>query len=158
MEYISSADQKTLNARYQNTALVGVALGASAVLYLVIGKLISPPATTLSDAQLQTFRYVLYAAALVLSLGVVFIRRWWMGRLAGKTTVNAILGALGTTSIIGAALGEIVSILGLVGYMVTGDQGYSWRLGVLGLVLIMYSFPRRGEWARAVSRAAKEAQ
>jgi len=86
------------------------------------------------------------------------LRRWRMSRLADKTSVNMILGALGTTSIIGAALGEIVAILGLVGYMVTGDWNYSWRLGALGLALIIYSFPRRGEWARVVSSAAKEAQ
>ena len=158
MEYISSADQKTLNARYQNTALVGVALGASAGLYLVIGRVISPPATTINDAQLKTLYYVLYSAAGVVSLAVVFLRRWLMGRLAAKTGVNAVLGGLGMASIIGAALGEIVSILGLVGYMVTGDAGYSWRLGVLGLALIMYSFPRRGEWARAVGNVAQEAQ
>src|SRR6266550_1644014 len=80
MEYISSADQKTLNARYQNTALVGVALGASAMLYLVIGRLISPPATTMDAAQIKTLSYVLYSVALVVSLAVVFLRRWLMAR------------------------------------------------------------------------------
>ncbi len=155
MEYISSADQKTLNARYQNTALVGVALGRER------GAL--PGHRTIDFASGdgdrcgagQDFLLCAVFSGARDELGSDLLRRWQMARLAGKTSVNAILGALGTASIIGAALGEVVSILGLVGFMVTGDQGYSWRLGGLGLALIMYSFPRRGEWARAVSNAAK---
>ena len=156
MEYISSADQKTLNARYQNVSLVMVALGASAVLYLGIGQIITPPARGMTPSSLQALYYALYITALIFSLSVILLRRWKMARLDDQSGLNAVLGNLGMVSIIGAALGEVVSILGLVGYMLTGDKGYSWRLGVLGLALIIYSFPRRGEWARAVSSVTQD--
>jgi hypothetical protein len=157
MEFISSTDQKTLNARYQNTALVVVALGASVVLYLVIGRVITPPRPAIDAAP---WGQAFYLAALMIGLAVVAVRRLMLSRsrlsLAAKRGTNAVFGSLGTSSIIGAALGDVVGILGLVAYLMIGDPDYSWRLGVVGLLLIIYSFPRRGEWARAVSEATKD--
>ena len=33
----------------------------------------------------------------------------------------------------------------------TGIREYSWRLGIAALMMIAYSFPRRGEWQNAVA-------
>jgi hypothetical protein len=49
----------------------------------------------------------------------------------------------------------MAAIAGLVLYLLTGDYQYSWRLGVVGLFLLVYSLPRRGEWERAVAESAK---
>jgi hypothetical protein len=153
MEYISSADQKTLGARYQSTALVVVALGASVVVYLVIGWLITPS----PSAEAASWGQAFYLAALVMGVSVVFLRRLMLSqlrlRMAAQRGINALLSNLSTTSIVGAALGDAVAVLGLLAYLLTGETDYCWRLGVIGLLLIIYSFPRRGEWLRAVSSA-----
>ena len=57
--------------------------------------------------------------------------------------------------IIIGAIAEAVGISGLIFYRLTGDYQYSWRLGVVAILLILYSFPRRGEWERAVAESEK---
>jgi hypothetical protein len=49
-----------------------------------------------------------------------------------------------------------VAILGFVAYSLTGDYQFCWRLSVVGLLLILYGFPRRWEWERAVVAHAQE--
>jgi hypothetical protein len=43
-----------------------------------------------------------------------------------------------------------VGVLGVFGYLLTGES-YSWPVGVVSLLLVIYSFPRRGEWLRALA-------
>jgi hypothetical protein len=156
MDYLSSADQKALNARYRSTALVVAALAASVLIYLLIGWLLTPPASSNSLDLGKAF----YLASLILGLAVVALRRLLLSpirlRRAAAQGLSAVLSSLGTASIIGAALGEAVGILGLLAYLLIGEFEYNWRLGVIGLLLIIYSFPRRGEWVRAASAATTE--
>ena len=156
MEYISSADQKALNERYRMTAMVVVAVGLSVLLYLLLPTLI-PVAPTLIETVSWTNR--LYSATLVLGLIVVLTRRALLSRTvlsrATRQGTSAVLARFSLTSIICAALAEIVGVLGVFGYLVTGES-YSWPVGIVSLLLIVYSFPRRGEWVRAL--AASEAR
>jgi len=156
MDYISSADQQILSERYHKTRLVVVALGLSVLLYLLIGWLISP--APLSPGLASKGRFF-YFAALVIGFAAVMVRRLLLSRLrldvATRRGVKAVVNNLGSASIIGGACGEMVGVIGLVAYLMTGDAEYNWRLGVIGLLLIAYSFPRRGEWERAVSAIAQ---
>ena len=74
-------------------------------------------------------------------------------QMVARKGVPAVLGRLSTVSIICAALGEVIGILGLVGTLLTGDSGFSLRLGIAGLLLIAYGFPRRWEWERVAAAA-----
>jgi hypothetical protein len=69
--------------------------------------------------------------------------------------VETVLNKLMTVTIICLTAGELVGIMGLIFYFLTGDFQYSWRLGVVSILLILYSFPRRGEWERAVAASAQ---
>lgn len=152
--YISSANQAALRARYRLTALIVVALGISTVLYVVIGWAFAPAMPRSDYEWLVNSHYIIVALVAVASVAVVFLRRFFLApaRLlkAGRQGVNAMLGRLYLCSLVGAVLGDVVGILGVVASLVTGNREYSWRLGLAALLLIAYSFPRRGEWERAV--------
>jgi len=159
MEYIASADQQALSERHKKAAVVVAALGASVMVYSLVAWLI-PPAQLSSRSGGRAFYYAVYGAALVMGFAVVVLRRLWLSQfrlnLALRRGLGAMLGSLSLASILGAALGDAIGILGLVAYLMTGDREFSWRLGVVGLLLIIYSYPRRGEWERAVSTATRE--
>jgi hypothetical protein len=158
--YISSAHQTALRARYRLTALIVVALGVSTLLYVVIGWAFAP-AMPRGDYEWLTYgHYILLGLMGVASVAVVFLRWFFLSpsRLqnARQKGVGALLSQLYLNSLVGAVIGDVVGILGVVGSLVTGNREYSWRFGIVALFLLAYSFPRRGEWTRAV--AALEAE
>ena len=75
---------------------------------------------------------------------------------AGRRGVSSLLNQLYLASLIGAVIGDVVGILGVVASLMMGNKEYSWRLGIAALLLIAYSFPRRGEWERAVAVMEQE--
>jgi hypothetical protein len=96
---------------------------------------------------------------IAIGLIVVILRRILMSKMAlGQASirgVGATLNKLTTATIVCLAIAELTAILGLVFYLMTGDYQYSWRLGGVGILLTLYSFPRRGEWERAVIASAR---
>jgi len=151
MEYVSSADQRALNERYRLTAMVVVAVGLSILLYLLLPNLIpvTPPLV-----ETVNWTKVLYSATLLLGLIVVLTRRALLsGTVLGRAArqgSSAVLARLSLASIICAALAELVGLLGVFGYLLTGES-YVWPVGVVSVLLIVYSFPRRGEWLQALA-------
>ena len=157
MEYIASADQKAIGERHKRTALVVAALGASVIVYVALAWLIPRSAAA---PQSQGWKNTFYFVALGVGLGAVVLLRLLLSRFrleaAAKQGVSAVLGNLSLASILGAGLGDAVGLLGLVACLLTGDREFSWRLGLVGLALVIYSYPRRWEWERAVSAAPRE--
>lgn len=153
--YISSANQAALRARYRLTALIVVALGISTVLYVVIGWAFAPAMPRVNYQWLVNSNYAIAGLVAVLALGGVFLRRFFLSptrlQKAGKQSLSALLSRLYLCSLVGAVLGDVVGILGVVASLVTGNREYSWRLGIAALLMIAYSFPRHGEWSRAVA-------
>lgn len=158
--YISSANQAALRARYRLTALIVAALGVSTVLYVVIGWAFAPAMPRGDYEWLANSHYIIVGLVALASVVVVFLRRFFLApaRLlkAGRQGVNALLSRLYLCSLVGAVLGDVVGILGVVASLVVGNREYSWRLGIAALLLIAYSFPRRGEWERAVAELEAE--
>ncbi len=158
--YISSTNQTALRARYRLTALIVVALGVSTILYVVIGWAFAPAMPRGDYEWLTKSHYIIVGLVAAASVAVVFLRRFFLAperlRIAGRQGVNALLGRLYLCSLVGAVLGDVVGILGVVASLVTGNREYSWRLGIAALLLIAYSFPRRGEWERAVAELEAE--
>lgn len=154
MNQMTSAAQQTLNARYKFTTFIIVMFGVTVIVFMLVGRIVAlMAARELSGEQYRRF----YFAAIAIGIGVVMLRRVLLSDLQMKVVaqrgVNAVLGRMSTVSIIGAALGETVGILGLIASILTGDADFSWRLGVVGIMLIAYSFPRRWEWAKQVTEA-----
>lgn len=155
MGYISSADQKSLGERYRTTAITVAAIGLSALILLLVPKIISVESSVVPTLN---WPKVLSAATLFIALTVVLTRRFLLSRVmlatAARKGRDSVLGRLSMTALIGAALGELTGALGLVGYLMTGES-FIWPVGVVALILIAYSFPRRGEWARALEMIAQ---
>jgi len=155
MEYISSENQKALDHRYQVTMLIVMAFGIGVMICLLVAKFIKPGETPGSEKWMQP----VYSAAIVIGLSVVVIRRIVLSKLvigpAATRGLSAVLNTLQAMTIICGALAEAVAIAGLTLYLLTADYQYSWRLGLVSLFLLVYSFPRRGEWDRAVAESAK---
>ena len=160
MNYISSANQPQLSARYRLTVLIVVALGISTVLYVVIGWAFAPAMPRANYEWLANSHYIIVSIVLVAALATVFLRRFLLmssGLLeAGRKSLSALLSRLYLASLLGAVIGDVVGILGVVAGLMTGNKEYSWRLGIAALLLIAYSFPRRGEWERAVAAMEQE--
>ncbi|HYE75323.1 MAG TPA: hypothetical protein VEF04_18410 [Blastocatellia bacterium] len=150
MDYISSENQKTLNATYQRTQLIVVALAVSLLLLIAMGWII--PAQP--NASYLDWTRNFYVVAIAMGMGVIVVRRLFLSsfrlKAAKAAGIASVLNAYSMTSIIGAAIGESVGILGLVAYLLTADRQFSWRLGIVGLLIIAFSFPRRFEWLKAV--------
>lgn len=156
MEYISSENQKTMNAIYQRTQLIVIALAVSLLLLIALGWVI--PARP--DASYLDWTKNFYLIAIAIGTGVVVVRRLFLAsfrlKMARASGIASVLNTYSTTSIICAALGEAVGMLGLVAYLLTADRQFSWRLGIVGLLIIAFSFPRRFEWLKAVREAEQD--
>lgn len=156
MNYISAEDQRILNQRYRTTAILVMAFGISVMIYMLIAKFIPPRE---SPPGSETWAQPIYSGAIVLGLVVVALRRILMSGMFLKSAIQrsaaAVLKNLQAMTILCCALAEAAGIGGLVFYLLSGDYQYSWRLGVVSLFLIVYSFPRRGEWERAVAESSK---
>lgn len=132
------------------TAILVLGFGFSALILIFL-----PMILRVEEPAESAFNWpkILATTALVVGLASVLLRRVFLSRgvltNAAKQGREAVLSRLSMTSVIGAAFGEAVGITGLVGFLMTGAS-FVWPVGVVSLILVAYSFPRRGEWARAL--------
>lgn len=155
MQYISVAHQKTVAQTYRVSVIIVLAFCFTPILLMVLGRFINARGAALDEPTLELIKKLAYGSALVFGVLVVLLRRFGMAALTGrrKRSVLAVLSHLRLLTISGAALGELVTVFGFVAFALTGDYQYCWRLGVVGLLLILYSFPRRWDWERALANA-----
>lgn len=155
MEYVSVAHQKAIATRYRIACILVAAFAASVLIYMLIARLVTPGEPQPGS---EKWAQPIYSAVIVIGLMIVILRRVLMSRAvmvsAAAQGAPAVLTRLMAVTVITAAAAEIVAVIGLVFYFLTGDYQYSWRLGLVGLFLLAYSFPRRGEWERAVTASA----
>jgi hypothetical protein len=151
--YISVENQRELANSYRTGVKIVFLIATSVLVFMLIARYISLD-TTLPGSE-RWVRPVLITV-IILGLTVIMVRRLLMSQsMMAKVAprgVKALVGRLLTTTIICLVIAELVGIMGLAFYLITGDYEYSWRLGVISLLLILYSFPRRGEWERIISR------
>jgi Na+/proline symporter len=151
--YISVENQKALANSYRTGVRIVLIIGLSLFVFMLIVRFISP--TTPFPGSEKLIRPI-FMAALVLGLVAVTVRRWLMSQsMMAKVAprgVNALLRRLLTITFICLAIAVSVGILSFAFYLLTGDYENSLRLGLISLLLVFYSFPRRGEWERIISR------
>ncbi|MFN0112085.1 MAG: hypothetical protein ACKVZH_24750 [Blastocatellia bacterium] len=156
MEYIPTQHQEALARRYRTAATIVIAFCLSVLIYMLIGKFI-----TVDDIKpgTESWPQPVYSAAIALGVLVVALRRILMSKTMMATAIQrgaaAVLRHLFTLTIIICALAELAAIGGLVVYLLTGNYDYCLRLGGVSIVLLLYTFPRKGEWERAVAQTTK---
>lgn len=159
MEYISVENRKLLEPKYRMAVAIALAFIISVVFYLIVAKFVSPREAVPGS---EAWQRPVYGGALILALVVIFLRRFLMSSLvAGRAAASGIETALRNllmVTIVIAVTAELVAILGMIFYFLTGDIDYSWRLGAISLILLAYAFPRRGEWERWVTVSTESAK
>jgi hypothetical protein len=97
----------------------------------------------------------LYIGAIIVGFIVVIARRLLLSPLIlGSSRVKGVAAVLRTMTILSLVSGAAAVAMGLAGLLVfreTGDYQHSLRLGGVGLLLAIYSLPRRREWHHAVA-------
>lgn len=151
MAYVSVENQKAIGPVYKQATIIVFACFVGVLLMLLLGKLLEPNSFVPGSEQWQK---MIYTGVLILALFIVVLRRLMTSGAGIKRAGAAgVLQKLLAVSIIIAVLAEAIAIAGLVFYFLTGNYDYSWRLGVIGLFLLAYGFPRRTEWERIVTRS-----
>ena len=150
----SNAEENPIQvAAVHRTALTLVlALTMSIVVYTGVGLLVLSLRGTQIQAQLP---YAFYAAAAVLAIGSLMVRRVQLHRMkledvATTRGVEGLIKHLLNTTILSAAIAEIIGVLALLVAFFGGDQNDVIRLGVVALAVSLYNYPRRSAWQRAV--------
>lgn len=99
--------------------------------------------------------YSFYAAAAVLAIGSILLRRAQLHRLklevvAGTRGVEGLIKHLLNATILAAAIAEVIGVLALAVAFFGGDQNDVIRLGVVAMAVSLYNYPRKSAWQRAV--------
>lgn len=143
--------------RHQMTLIVVFALFASVVVYFLVAFLVGQMGGVSVESALayQKLRRIAYGFAFVYSIGLILFRRAMLGsdRLARVVMTRGVCGLvdhLSTMTILLAALGEVVAIIGLVTSLLSRMMEDMVRLGGVGALLILYNFPRRSKWFHLV--------
>ena len=124
------------------TALTLVlALAMSIVVYTGVGLLILNLRGAVTQTQLP---YSFYAAAAVLAIGSILLRRAQLHRMklevvAGTRGVEGLIKHLLNATILAAAIAEVIGVLALVVAFFGGDKSDVIRLGVVALAVSLYS-------------------
>jgi hypothetical protein len=156
MQYISVEHQRAVDERIKTASIIVFAFCVSIGVFALIGRFITPPEVALGSGG---FTSILPTIVIVLAMGVIILRRVWMSvfvmRMASRIGAPSTLNRLMQMTVVCAALSEMVAIIGLMSYLLTGNYRYSLILCLVSLLLLLYTaFPRRGEWMRAVTDAA----
>ncbi len=149
-------DERAFSQRYRTGVIIAAVFLATVFVYMLISYFISPRGPISVS---ESWSRPVFACVIVIGLMVVILRRIMLSQMvmgqAISRGMNEVLDKLMTMTIICLTIAELVGISGFVLYILTGDFQYSWRLGIVSIFLILYSFPRRGEWRRAVAASAK---
>ena len=139
-------------AAHRTALTLVIALAMSVVIYTGVGLLILNLRGTSPQAELP---YSFYAAAAVLAIGSILVRRAQLHRMklevvAGTRGVEGLIKHLLNATILAAAIAEVIGVLALVVAFFGGDQSDVIRLGVVAMAVSLYNYPRRSAWQQAV--------
>ena len=154
MRPTSSETASTQLRRVQQRALLLVlASAASTLLFMALGFIVVDPSK--ANGVTLEFRNIMYGSAFVLALASVFARRAMfqmslLQSIATKRGIPGVLNHLMRATIISAALGEMIAMLGLLLGILGGDRFDVVRFCVVAFAIVLFSLPKREAWARVV--------
>jgi len=148
----SEQSHSRVAAAHRTALTLVLALAMSIVIYTGVGLLILNLRGASSQAQLP---YSFYAAAAVLAIGSILLRRAQLHRIklevvAGTRGVEGLIKHLLNATILAAAIAEVIGVLALAVAFFGGDQSDVIRLGIVAMAVSLYNYPRRSAWQRAV--------
>jgi len=94
---------------------------------------------------------------LILGLGAIAFRRTKFAtmRLQDIAALKGPLGLLITlqrTTLQVALIGVVAAVIGFVATLLTGNGSYTYRAGVVAIAVLLYTYPVRTSWQRALKQ------
>ena len=141
-----------VTAAHRTALTLVMALAMSIVIYTGVGLLILNLRGANPQAKLP---YSFYAAAAVLAVGSILLRRTQLHRMkleavAGTKGVEGLITHLLNATMLAAAMAEVIGLLALAVTFFGGDQSDVLRLGIVALAVSLYNYPRRSAWQQTV--------
>lgn len=143
-----------VRAAHAKASMVVLAFAASIIVYVAIG--IFNVRSRSAVAVANDLPYSFYVGAIFLALGSIAYRRAQMRRLrleavAALRGVDGLINHFFKVTLLSAALAELIGIFAVVISLLGGEQNDVIRLGVVALVVELFTYPRRGAWRQAVA-------
>jgi hypothetical protein len=138
---------------HRKALMVVLVMAASIVIYVVIGLVV----VSMKEAEPEFEQPPLLFITLVtfLALASTAVRRTQLRQMrleavVGARGIDGLLKHLFTVTLIAAAIAETIGMIALLVSFFGGGQFYVIIFGVVGLVVILSSYPRRAAWEKIV--------
>jgi hypothetical protein len=141
-----------VSAAHKTALIIVLTFAMSIVVYMGVGLL----KLNLKGANVQAqLPFPFYGGAAALAIGSILVRRALLHRtklevVAVTRGMEGLIKHLLNSTIIAAALAEVIGLLALVVAFFGGDQNDVIRLSLVGLAVLVWNYPRRSAWERAV--------
>ena len=153
-EVMAEIDERELTRVHNRARLIVQSLITLSLLLVVLafaGVRFSPPQSLLDP---NVYR-ALWIVIIFLGLGAVVLRRVRTNAarlqdIAGLWGQSALLASLLKTTLFVAALGFSAAVLGYFAHLLTRDPVDALRAGVVAVAVLIYGYPRRAAWRRAL--------
>ncbi|MGI9067665.1 MAG: hypothetical protein ACR2HX_14865 [Pyrinomonadaceae bacterium] len=146
--------QSELVQRHKGTARTVRALLIAVVLLCVLAFVSKKFLTQQTNPSLHM---AVLITILVLGLGAIAFRRTRFAtmRLQDIAAIRGASGLLITlqrTTLQIALIGATAAVVGFVATLLTGDDSYTYRAGLVAVAVLLYCYPVRSSWEKAVKR------
>src|SRR2546423_2990239 len=146
--------QSELIQRHRATARTVGALLIAVVLLCVLAFVSKKFLTQQSNSSLYM---AILITILVLGLGAIAFRRTRFATMrlqdiAALRGSSGLLITLQRTTLQIAFIGTITAVIGFVAALLTGNDSYMYRAGLVAIAVLLYCYPVRRSWEKAVQR------
>lgn len=148
MNQISEQNQIELDSRYSRTMLVFLSQVAVTTVLTVVAWFVAGQTDANAPRTLPT---ILWIVLLVIAIGAFLLRRVMFNPQVLRDTAtlkgaSGVIKNLQFKTILIAALGETVAVIGFVITLMTGDKYDMLRAAAVALIVFFISFPRKKGW------------
>lgn len=146
--------QSELVQRHKATARTVRALLIAVVLLCVLAFVSKKFLTQQTNPSLHM---AVLIAILVLGLGAIAFRRTKFATMrlqdiAALRGASGLLITLQRTTFQIALIGVAAAVVGFIATLLTGDDSYTYRAGLVAVAVLLYCYPVRSSWEKAVQR------
>jgi hypothetical protein len=145
--------QSEITRRHKSAATTVVSLIIASILLAIVAFLGKGYFRQQSNGPLEM---ALMLAILFLGLGSIVWRRTKFATMrlqdiGGLQGPIGLLTTLEKTTIQLALFGATIAVIGFIGTVLTGNEAHTYRAAAISLVVLLYSYPTKTSWARAIS-------
>lgn len=151
---LNSSVAPELARRHKSTTTTVWSLLIAVVLLAVLAFVSKKFVTQKNNASLDI---VVRVSILIFGLGAITWRRTKFAKMRLQD-IGALKGASGLlitlqrTTVQVALIGASIGCIGFAGTLLTGNEFYTYVAAVVGAVVILYAYPVRRSWERAIQR------